>query len=160
MPGAGVTVQKAVRQLMVRGIKEPRAKACRSHLTQKTHSALSKPGSFGPPGGGIRERCPVCHTLHRVWVSVLAQPAGPRERGDVGEPRGCRARSQLCSRSPCTEGCTLPGREAALELPAGITGPGPSIAAELGGWHRKMEKLSRSVQMKSWRKVSGCRNSG
>lgn len=133
MPGAGVTVQKAARQLMVRGIKEPRAKDCRSHLTQKTHSALSKPGSFGPPGGGIRERCPVCHTLHRVWVSVLAQPAGPRERGDVGEPRGCRARSQLCSRSPCREGCTLPGREAALELPAGITGPGPSIAAEQDG---------------------------
>lgn len=122
MPGAGVTIQDSSWQ---RGVNEPRVKDCRSHFIHKKHGALPNTAASAPPGGGSCERCPACHTLLRLGGCACTACSAPRDRGGVREPRGCRARSWLCSCSPCHEGCMFLGKERALELPAGGTGLAP-----------------------------------
>lgn len=120
----------------------PGQRAAVPTLHKKSHTAPSKPSSFSPPGGGICERCPACHTLHRVRCLCLHSLQGHQAE-------------RRCGTAPGAAGQGPSSAPAALAMRGVCSREGTQLwscqllSQGLGRWHCGMEKLRRNVQMKS-----------
>lgn len=88
----------------------PGQRAAVPTLHKKSHTAPSKPSSFSPPGGGICERCPACHTLHRVRCLCLHSLQGHQAERRCGTAPGLQGKVPALLLQPLPGGVRVPGK--------------------------------------------------